>query len=77
LAYGVVRAEAHAQGKTFDHHLMHLLVHGLLHLLGHDHKDDQDAQKMEGLERDILLALGVDDPYSDDQFAGTENGVDL
>jgi len=72
-----VSNEAKAQGKTFDHHLMHLLVHGLLHLLGHDHQEDKETQEMEGLETDILLALGVDDPYSDVEHIGAENGVKL
>jgi probable rRNA maturation factor len=44
-------------------HLAHLVVHGLLHLLGHDHENDRDAQAMENLERAILARLGVPDPY--------------
>jgi len=45
-------------------HLAHLVVHGLLHLLGHDHENDRDAETMENLERAILARLGVPDPYA-------------
>ena len=44
-------------------HVTHLVVHGILHLLGYDHIDDADAALMEGLEARILASLGVDDPY--------------
>ena len=63
LAFGVCAAEAAAQGKTLADHLRHLIVHGALHLLGHDHEDDSEAEAMEGLEREILAGLGVADPY--------------
>lgn len=63
LAYGVCAAEAEAQGKTLADHLTHLTVHGVLHLLGHDHEDDAEAGVMEDHERTILAALGVSDPY--------------
>ena len=64
LAYGVCVREAEGQGKTLDHHLAHLTVHGVLHLLGWDHLTDAEADVMEGLERDILAGLGVPDPYA-------------
>lgn len=64
IAFETVRREADLEGKPFHHHLQHLLVHGILHLLGYDHEDDQQAQTMEGLERDILHSLGISDPYA-------------
>jgi probable rRNA maturation factor len=45
-------------------HVTHLVVHGLLHLLGYDHIDDTDAKLMEGIEAQILVSLGLEDPYS-------------
>ena len=63
LALGVLTREADAAEKPFEHHLTHLLVHGLLHLLGFDHITDPDAALIEGLETRILAILGVPDPY--------------
>ena len=63
LAYGICAAEAAAQGKTLADHLRHLVAHGVLHLLGHDHEDEAEAEAMEALERRILAGLGVADPY--------------
>jgi probable rRNA maturation factor len=63
LAGGVVAAEAEAQGKRLSAHLTHLVVHGVLHLLGHDHERARDAQRMEKLEIRILHDLGVANPY--------------
>ena len=57
-------AEAQAQGKTLSDHLSHLVVHGVLHLLGRDHEDDAEAEEMEAEEREILGELGVADPYA-------------
>jgi len=67
LAYGVCAREASEQGKTLSQHLMHLTVHGVLHLLGYDHEDDGEAEAMEALERSILESLGVPDPYAADR----------
>ena len=64
LAYGVCAAEAAEQSKTLRNHLTHLVVHGVLHLLGRDHEDDADAEAMEGEERAVLASLGVSDPYT-------------
>lgn len=64
LSHETVAREAAAQGKSFAAHTAHLLVHGVLHLLGYDHKDDGDAESMEARERAILSALGVADPYA-------------
>lgn len=63
LAFETVRVEAGLEDKPFDHHLSHLIVHGLLHLLGHDHEDDEEAEMMEALERAILARLAIPDPY--------------
>ena len=64
LAYGVCAAEAEEQSKTLRNHLTHLVVHGVLHLLGRDHEVDVEAEAMEGEERVILASLGVSDPYT-------------
>jgi len=63
IAYETVKTEAGLEEKPFDHHLTHLIVHGLLHLLGHDHEDDEEAEIMEALERAILARLAIPDPY--------------
>ena len=64
LGYGVCAREAGEQGKPLAHHLQHLVAHGVLHLLGYDHMTDDEAEKMEGLERVVLAGLGVSDPYA-------------
>lgn len=63
LALETVRREALAEDKPFDHHFMHLVVHGFLHLLGYDHITEEEAAVMEGLETRILARLGIADPY--------------
>ena len=62
---GVVAREAHAQGKALRAHWAHMIVHGVLHLAGHDHLDDDQAARMEALERRVLAGLGFPDPYTD------------
>jgi len=69
LALETVRAEAHAQGKTIAAHTAHLLTHGFLHLLGHDHELDEEAEDMEARERAILAGLGYADPYAHEREA--------
>lgn len=64
LAYETVCREAEAQGKPLAHHLRHLLVHGLLHLFGFDHQEEQEAERMEAMERRVLARFGVPDPYA-------------
>ncbi len=59
----VVKREAKAQGKAEAHHWAHMVIHGVLHLRGHDHQDDAEAQIMEDLERQLLAGLGLPDPY--------------
>jgi probable rRNA maturation factor len=63
LAHGVCAAEAAERGVTVEAHAQHLIVHGMLHLLGHDHMNDAEAEAMEAIERDALSALGLHDPY--------------
>jgi probable rRNA maturation factor len=64
LAAGTVAREADEQGKPLTSHLTHLIVHGTLHLLGFDHLEERDAQRMEAAEIAILAGLGVADPYN-------------
>jgi probable rRNA maturation factor len=63
IAYDTCTREAAEQGKPLDHHVTHLMVHGVLHLLGYDHIRDQDATLMETTEAAILGKLGLPDPY--------------
>ncbi len=60
----VVVREAAEQGKALEAHFAHMLVHGLLHLQGYDHEEDDEAEAMEAEERVILAALGYPDPYA-------------
>jgi probable rRNA maturation factor len=61
----VVESEALSQGKTRDAHWAHMVIHGMLHLQGFDHQNEQDAQKMEAQEVKILSTLGFTSPYND------------
>lgn len=63
LALGVCEREAVEQGKPLAAHAQHLVVHGVLHLLGYDHENDGEAREMEDLERQVLAGLGLPDPY--------------
>jgi probable rRNA maturation factor len=63
LAYETIAREASSEQKPFLDHLAHLTVHGFLHLVGHDHIDNQEADAMESEERGILATLGIPDPY--------------
>ncbi|WP_321393308.1 rRNA maturation RNase YbeY [Emcibacter sp.] len=65
LALETVKSEAISSGKSLENHFCHLVVHGILHLLGYDHQNDADAEEMEGLEKAILGTLGIDDPYDE------------
>lgn len=66
LGFGTVAREAAERGIPFDHHIAHLVVHGLLHLFGYDHERPDEAAMMEATERAALAALGIADPYADD-----------
>ncbi len=63
IAFETMAREADEEGKSLRAHFTHLVVHGLLHLIGHDHESEAEAEAMERLEREILAALGIDDPY--------------
>ena len=63
LSWDTIAREAAEQEKTTADHVVHLSVHGVLHLLGYDHENEEEAKEMEALEVRILRALGVDDPY--------------
>ncbi|MDO4436309.1 MAG: rRNA maturation RNase YbeY [Cardiobacteriaceae bacterium] len=66
IAVSVVHREALEQKKAVEHHFAHLCVHGLLHLLGYDHIEEEEALEMEQLEREILATLGIQDPYQEE-----------
>ena len=63
LAYGVCAREAEEKGISVEQHATHLIVHGMLHLLGYDHQGDSEAEAMESMERAALETLGIPDPY--------------
>ncbi|MDQ8758309.1 rRNA maturation RNase YbeY [Sphingosinicella sp. LHD-64] len=64
LAHGVCTAEASARNLPIESHAAHLVVHGMLHLLGYDHEtSDEDAEEMEEAERRALASIGIADPY--------------
>jgi probable rRNA maturation factor len=63
ISYQTVKKESLAQKKKFRDHLTHLILHSILHLIGHDHKDEKMATKMESLEIKILKQIGISNPY--------------
>jgi len=65
LAYETCFQESLDQSKSFSHHVSHLLVHGMLHLLGYDHEIEAEAEEMESMEIEILQGLGIENPYAD------------
>lgn len=74
LARETLEQEAGAAHLPFGHHLVHLVVHGVLHLLGYDHERDDEAEVMERLEAEILSSLDVGDPYAvPSETAATES----
>jgi probable rRNA maturation factor len=64
LAAQTVAREAELEGKPLDHHITHLVIHGFLHLVGHDHENDGEADRMEAVERATLARLAIPDPYA-------------
>jgi len=65
LAYETLARESEEESKDLAHHFAHLIVHGVLHLLGYDHEDEAEADIMEALEVKALATLGIADPYRD------------
>jgi len=61
----VVEKEAKQQDKLLEHHWAHMIIHGVLHLIGYDHINDADAEEMEALEIKILRSIKIDDPYEE------------
>jgi len=64
VGYGVTKSEAKDKKISVSSHLCHLVVHGMLHLLGYDHLNDDDAREMENMETLVLKHLGINDPYA-------------
>jgi len=72
LAFETAEREAVEEGKTFPDHVAHLVIHGFLHLLGFDHQDAGEADRMEALEAKALAKLGIADPYASRVLADAE-----
>ena len=68
LAYDTCVFEASRDDKALQDHYLHLILHGMLHLLGFDHTTTEEAEEMEALERDVLASLSIPDPYDDETF---------
>ncbi|MCF8479255.1 MAG: rRNA maturation RNase YbeY [Rhodospirillum sp.] len=77
LALETVRWEAEERDIPLEDHLFHLVVHGVLHLLGYDHEDEDEAREMESLETAILAAHGLEDPYDGALSDGEERERDM
>lgn len=76
LAHETMEREATLDGKALDDHLRHLVVHGVLHLLGYDHIEKAEAEEMEMTETRILAGLGVPDPYAGSDVLEDDNAAD-
>lgn len=77
LGFETCAREAHEAGKPLENHVLHLIVHGTLHLLGYDHQHDLDADLMETTEIAILVKLGVPNPYNGNGAKGSiDDGKD-
>jgi probable rRNA maturation factor len=74
LCHAVVEKEAAEQGKPLEAHYAHLVVHGMLHMQGYDHENDEEAAEMEALETQIVMKLGYADPYRIEKEAMTHGG---
>jgi probable rRNA maturation factor len=67
LAFETIGTEAKAEGKAMSDHAMHLLIHGMLHLIGFDHQTDDEADHMEAIESRVMKSLGLNDPWASAQ----------
>lgn len=63
ICHDIVAQEASEQHKSLTHHYAHMVIHGTLHLMGYDHIDEQEAEEMEQIERELLASLDIPDPY--------------
>ena len=68
LALETIEKEAEAQEKAFEHHVLHLILHGFLHLLGYDHETSEDAAIMEQIEIETLAEMDIENPYKDEKI---------
>ena len=73
IAYEIMKEEASDQNKTLESHLVHMIIHGCLHLLGYNHQSQSEAEIMEGLEINILSGLGFSNPYKINTFQNISN----
>ena len=64
INYDFIKRESKEQGKTFDDHIIHMLIHGIYHILGLDHENDEMAKAMEQKEVDLLNKLNIRNPYN-------------
>ncbi len=71
IAFETTMSEAIRDGKKLEDHLSHLVVHGVMHLLGHDHEHSVQAETMETLETTTLAELGISDPYDETEVVDT------
>ncbi|HEY5378588.1 MAG TPA: rRNA maturation RNase YbeY [Pseudolabrys sp.] len=77
IAYETLQRESEDEGRDFLHHLAHLAVHGFLHLIGYDHRNDAEAEAMEAIESRIMIAMNMPDPWLSRDLAMTAlNGDD-
>ncbi|HCK32214.1 MAG: rRNA maturation RNase YbeY [Micavibrio sp.] len=63
ISIDTIKREAEEQGKPYEHHTLHMIIHGFLHLLGFDHIDDDEAEEMESFEIAVLQEIGIKNPY--------------
>ena len=73
ICAGVVEKEAREQGKSLRAHWAHMVIHGMLHLQGHDHQDDSEAEAMEALETRLMQTLGFPAPYQTTDAEDTDH----
>ena len=75
ISYDTVKKEAREQGISFHDHVAHMVVHGMFHLLGYDHLNDQEAMLMEMKEIKVLKKMGIKNPYADDDSVSCRTKV--